>query len=70
MDDSALGQDRTLSWPEPRITLTVSVDVGRCYYLLKLDGSDWRSYREAISTADPRLPGPGFAMHILATCAR
>lgn len=67
---SALGHDRTPSWSEPRITLTVSADVERCYYLLEVDGSARRSYREAISSGDPRLPCPRSAMPTLATCPR
>lgn len=73
VDESTLGQDRTPSWPEPRIALTVSADVARCYYryyILQLDGSDWHPYRGIISSGDPHLPGPRLAMHILATCAR
>lgn len=73
VDDSALRQDRTPSWSEPRIALTVSADVARCYYryyLLQLDGSDWHPYREIISSGDSRLPDPRLAMHTLVTCAR
>lgn len=70
VDNPALGHDRTPSWPEPRIALTVSADVGRYYYLLEVGGLDPRSYREAISSRDPRLPGSRVAMHTLATCTR